>query len=974
MLSVGFAYSSPAIGADGTIYVGGAASDNANNALYAVNPDGTVKWTFQTGNFVASSPAISADGTIYVGSADDNLYAINPNGTEKWVFATGSEILFSSPAIGADGTIYIGSESSPGLFAIGGPAAPFPVPDKAAATTTHSSPTSSSVILNFPSGVATDDICVAEFSYASTALTVSSAPTGWTAIRNDNSGSAGAADYLYWYKSLGGGSDPANFTWTLSNTTNSIYAGWIQCFSGVNLQTPIDPNNPSGAGTTSTSATSLSVPGLSILRQTHEALILNCVARKGTGANPWSGPVSPFTQIVGSGGSGVVSSTSVNVVAYSGATSSNIVPGQTCTQSNISSGPMAGSQIALQPIPLTPTPTPTPATPTATATGTGAPTTTATASATRTATATATPTATATDTATATATATTTATATATTTDTATPTATATETATATSTATATQTATATKTATATATATNTATATATATDTATATATSTTTATATSTATATDTATATATNTATATATNTATATATATASATNTATATPTATATATDTATATSTTTATATATPTATPTTSISVPASLAMGNSPVANTITKNLTVKNTGTNPLFIGNVTSNDPEFAATGATTCPPSGLAHLATCTIAIGFTPSSLGSHSATLSVYDNTASSPQHVAATGTGTVDMTVTPTSVPIGNIKDGMKFVKSISVSNKQSSSVSLSEGFSGPNASDFSITGGTCTSTLSAKSTCTLSVTFIPTAIGTESATMTVSDAVDPLSPYTVSFSAMATIPESLSATKLLYGNVAQTASKTLSITVNNKARSGPITLTGASIGGANASDFAVTGGSCGDSLAALSSCTYAVTFTPSTETAETGTLSIGVAEDPNGGMTIPLSGTGISPLKALPASIAFGSIVGGHSSVNKTVTLTNSGSATLTISESVSGANAGDFAMTGGTCGTMLAGGGAHCTYLVKFTPSIVGDESATLGVSAVGDTASPHNVSLSGTGS
>ena len=115
-------------------------------------------------------------------------------------------------------------------------------------------------------------------------------------------------------------------------------------------------------------------------------------------------------------------------------------------------------------------------------------------------------------------------------------------------------------------------------------------------------------------------------------------------------TATATATATPTPTAMPTTSISVPASLAMGSSPVGNIITKNLTVRNTGTNLLFIGNVTSNDPEFAATGATTCPPGGLAHLASCTITIGFTPSALGSHSATLQVNDNTATSPQSVAA------------------------------------------------------------------------------------------------------------------------------------------------------------------------------------------------------------------------------------------------------------------------------------------------------------------------------------
>jgi outer membrane protein assembly factor BamB len=425
----------------------------------------------------------------------------------------------------------------------------------------------------------------------------------------------------------------------------------------------------------------------------------------------------------------------------------------------------------------------------------------------------------------------------------------------------------------------------------------------------------------------------------------------------------------------PPTTISVPASLALGSSPVGNSVTKNLTVKNTGTNPLFVGSVTSNNPEFAATGATTCPPGGLAHLGTCTIAIGFTPSALGARSATLSVNDNTATSPQHVALSGTGTVTMTVTPTSFAFGSVMDGKPKTKAITVHNFQHQQVSLSESFSGANAGDFSVTGGTCTATLPATSSCSLIVTFAPTVVGTESATMTVTDSPDPLGPYTVSFTASADIPESVSPTSLHYGNVAQTASKTLSVTVTNHATSGSITLTGASIGGANAGDFAVTGGSCGGSLAASSSCTYAVTFAPSMETAESGTLSIGVAEDPNGGPpAIALSGTGVTPLKVTPVSIAFGTIAGGHSSFNKTVTVTNSGSATLTISETVTGPNAGDFAVTGGTCGPTLAGGGTHCTYLLKFTPSIVGSESATLGVTAAGDAASPHNVSLTGTGS
>ncbi|MBM4462719.1 MAG: PQQ-like beta-propeller repeat protein [Chloroflexi bacterium] len=103
--------SSPAIGADGTIYVG-----SKDNKLYAVNRDGTLKWSFTTGGVVDSSPAVAADGTIYVGSNDNKLYAINPDGTEKWSFDTGGAV-GSSPAIGGDRTIYVGSKDNK-LYAV----------------------------------------------------------------------------------------------------------------------------------------------------------------------------------------------------------------------------------------------------------------------------------------------------------------------------------------------------------------------------------------------------------------------------------------------------------------------------------------------------------------------------------------------------------------------------------------------------------------------------------------------------------------------------------------------------------------------------------------------------------------------------------------------------------------------------------------------------------------------------------------
>jgi len=77
----------------------------------AKNP-GTPIWEFETGDWVNSSPAIGSDGTVYVGSNDKKLYAINPkSGVKLWEFETGASLIgvHSSPAIGSDGTVYVGS-------------------------------------------------------------------------------------------------------------------------------------------------------------------------------------------------------------------------------------------------------------------------------------------------------------------------------------------------------------------------------------------------------------------------------------------------------------------------------------------------------------------------------------------------------------------------------------------------------------------------------------------------------------------------------------------------------------------------------------------------------------------------------------------------------------------------------------------------------------------------------------------------
>lgn len=103
--SSGGVSSSPALGPDGTVYVG-----SSDHSLYAVNPDGTLKWQYPVAGPVHSSPAIAPDGTIYFGCDDSRLYAINPDGTPKWRHAIGGACR-TCPAIAADGTVYVGTNS-----------------------------------------------------------------------------------------------------------------------------------------------------------------------------------------------------------------------------------------------------------------------------------------------------------------------------------------------------------------------------------------------------------------------------------------------------------------------------------------------------------------------------------------------------------------------------------------------------------------------------------------------------------------------------------------------------------------------------------------------------------------------------------------------------------------------------------------------------------------------------------------------
>lgn len=169
-------WSSPAVGADGTIYVG------AGSAVYAVTPGGQLKWSAPspTAENVNTSPTIGTDGTIYVGDNSGALYAVDPlNGARRWVFGGGSGPIKSSPTLGDGGALYFGSAFGT-VFAIdaaGNRRWSFPV-QTASAGEIHSSP-----------AVGADGniyIGSGNILYAIPSESRALAPSSWPKFRHDN--------------------------------------------------------------------------------------------------------------------------------------------------------------------------------------------------------------------------------------------------------------------------------------------------------------------------------------------------------------------------------------------------------------------------------------------------------------------------------------------------------------------------------------------------------------------------------------------------------------------------------------------------------------------------------------------------------------------------------------------------------------------------------------------------------------------
>ncbi len=244
----------------------------------------------------------------------------------------------------------------------------------------------------------------------------------------------------------------------------------------------------------------------------------------------------------------------------------------------------------------------------------------------------------------------------------------------------------------------------------------------------------------------------------------------------------------------------------------------------------------------------------------------------------------------------------------------------------------------------------------------STCTVSISFAPTAIGNRTGLLTVYANIAG-GQVTVALTGTASAPAAVVLTpiNLVFPSttVNQTAATqiiTISNTGGNAATLQMPTITG---------DFTVKQSTCSRALPAQTGCSVVIAFTPTASGTRTGVLTV---VDSAGTQTAQLSGVGQSPATDTlsPLSLTFGNQQVGSTSAPQQITLTNAGDVPLLlIAASITD---GDFTATN-SCGSSLA---AHstCAVSVKFVPTAPG---ARTGVLSISDQVRLQTIPLNGTG-
>jgi hypothetical protein len=193
-----------------------------------------------------------------------------------------------------------------------------------------------------------------------------------------------------------------------------------------------------------------------------------------------------------------------------------------------------------------------------------------------------------------------------------------------------------------------------------------------------------------------------------------------------------------------------------------------LTVTNTGTAALTISGVAVTG-DFAV-GSNTCaaglqattPPSN------CTIGVTFTPNVAGSSVGSLTLTDNAPNSPQIILLTGTGAAQPVVSPASLSFGSVAvNATSAAQTVTVTNMTSAALTISSITPTAGGSPFAVSATSCPigSPLAVGASCTINVTFTPTAVGALTGVLSITY-LAPNGPQTVTLTGTGTAPANFS----------------------------------------------------------------------------------------------------------------------------------------------------------------------------------------------------------------
>lgn len=384
-----------------------------------------------------------------------------------------------------------------------------------------------------------------------------------------------------------------------------------------------------------------------------------------------------------------------------------------------------------------------------------------------------------------------------------------------------------------------------------------------------------------------------------------------------------------------------------------------ITVTSSGSAPISFGTpvVTGDFVE-----QDTCAGQTVAIGGTCTFTVSFAPGQTGMRTGQLKIYANIAGGQTTVSLSGTGTTPAAIvlTPTALSFpATVVNQTTAVQSINIANTGGTPAALDA----PSITgDFSIVASTCGASLQAQAACSLSISFTPTARGTRTGVLTITDSAGTQTAQ-LSGTGNASATDTLTPSSLSFAQQAiGTTSAAQQITLTN---SGDVALT-LITAAVSAGDFTATN-SCGASLNPHSTCAISVAFVPTAIGTRTATLTI---SDQFRSQTVTLSGTGVAPpgVSLTPRSLSFPATGVGLSAAAQTLTLTNNGGLTLHLANTSLSAG---FTIASSTCGAILAPE-ESCNLIVVFSPVSAGPVSGALTLTDDAPSGS-QTTNLSGTG-